>query len=522
MRKEWKQFWMQPQYWVMFLAAEMLFIAVTFRLLESWQDISGMIFFIMAFNLMFLMYGAEQARLEARNHTAELLSSLPYGARYYGLKFLYWVSHSGLWYLVFLASLLVLLRFHHHTELSKSLVTIIFLYTFSNWFVPFLLSLIIGYSLFTLWPSIVTYVVLAALWIVLSPYNHFVQILPAKLLPWLAISDTNFEFTRYLFATEHMIVNSGAVWQRIMSVLAAALIYILAIRVIRKIKVMKVLAVLLVVSIGAIPFLFPNQEISDISRAMELEADPYEPGKYVIESYKMDIRHAGEDHDFSYRADVSLKTEADQFSIALWNVIQIDSLRWNGKQVAYERSGNWVNITLPQEESGEGILHLETRSSAYSDMNPSSFELLPTLPWYPMHPDEAMNPMGSAAREHYEIKLSSAGSDRLITNLDPSFAGTLSGEAYGPMLLNAIYEKHDSIVHLIHYSDETADQSLQSVTSVINRLNKELNADVKIPEQVYVVSSASAFSANPEQIFITPIKVSLEDKIRKYLFNNNR
>lgn len=518
MRKEWKQFWAQPQYWTLFVAAELIFVLVTLRLLEGWQDIPGMIFFIMAFNLLFLLYGAEQARLETRYHTPELVSSLPYAARYYGSKLLFWVSHAALWYAIFLGSLLVFLKFQLHNELSIAIVKIVISYTFYNWFVPFLVSMILGYALFTLWPSLVTYAVLVAVWILLSPYNHYVQLLPSQLFPWLAVSDVNFSITQHIYVTEHMIVNDGARWQRGLVVITAVAVYMLVIPVIRKLKVMRVLIPLLIIGIVLIALLAPNQQISDISRGTALESNPYQSNDYEIEAYKMEIRHPRHDHAFSYTAEVSISTKSNEISFALWGTIHIDSLSWNGKQIPYTRSGNWVSLSLPKGSPGEGTLHLETSSEAYSDVNPTSFELLPTLPWYPMHPDEALDPMGHAKKERYEIKLNAKGFGGLVTNLTKGPGGTLSGETYGPMLLKARYERKGSIVRLVQYSQRTADQKWQSISKIVDKLNKQMKADVKLPQQMYVVSSWSLFSANPDAIFVTPLQISLEEKIRQTLF----
>ncbi|GFN30875.1 hypothetical protein [Paenibacillus xylaniclasticus] len=521
MVKEWKQFWAQPQYWSLFVGAEIIVILVTQRLLSSWQDIPGMIFFIMAFNMLFLLFGTEQARLENKHHTAELISSLPKAVRYYGAKLLFWLTNVALWYLLFVATLLISLELRDGTDLSVGIVRIILAYTFCNWYIPFLVFVIIGYSLFTIWPSIGTYVILAAVWILLSPYNHFIHLLPSKLSQWLAISDINFEHTLNYYVTEHMIINDGVKWQRLLAVMVSVMIYCAAVSVIRKMKMFRLLLPVLLLLVIMIPMVAPSQQVSDIGMNMSIESNSLPKSEYVIHEYQMDIRHERRDHSFSYTADLSITANSNTITFALWKVIHINNLSWNGTELPYERQGNWTSFTVPNGMSLQGTLHLETSSEQYSDVNASSFELLPTMPWYPMHPEEAEDPMGNAKKEQYRITVHTGGTGKLITNLSINKDGILTGEAYGPTLLKAHYVHNDSTVRLIQYDDKAADQRWKSVTSIVDRLNKETHSNLTLPKQVYYVASRSMFSANPDEAFLKPLPVSLEASIRQRFYGQS-
>ncbi|TYP69623.1 hypothetical protein [Paenibacillus methanolicus] len=518
MGKEWKQFWAQPQYWSLFAVSQLVFLGVALRLLEGWQDIPGMIFFMMAFHFLFLLYGAEQARLEAKHHTGELVSSFPNGARYYGIKLAYWVSHAAFWYGLFVVVLLLCLQ-RQGEAITGEIAWIIVLYTGCNWLVPFFVYMVLGYALFSLLPSLTTYVALAAVWILLSPYNHFVQLLPSPLLPWLAISDLNFSITQHLFTTEHMMISDGVRWQRLLAVLGAVAIYAAAVPLVRRKKTVRLLLIPLLVGLILIPAFAPNQRLTDVYGGLTLEPNPFRAtNAYAMNAYTMNIRHARDDHRLSYEAEISMTGKTGPIALALWDAIHIDELKLDGKPLPYERAGNWVKLVLPDGFDGTGVLRLAASTDAYPDVNATSFELLSTLPWYPMEPEEARDPMGHAKKERYDITLEGVDVDRLVTNLTKGEGEALAGEAYGPTLLNAPYAVAGQHVRLIHYPERTARQKLDAVAQLTTEWNHKLNRNVQLPETVYYVSSSANLSANPAELFIKPQQMWLGDLVREKLF----
>jgi hypothetical protein len=126
--------------------------------------------------------------------------------------------------------------------------------------------------------------------------------------------------------------------------------------------------------------------------------------------------------------------------------------------------------------------------------------------------------MGHAKKERYDIRLRARGFDRLLTNLDKGPDGTLRGVAYGPTLLNAPYVRQGPVVRLVQYSERATEQRWRSVSRTVEKLNRERKTDVRLPERVVFVSSFSLLSANPEEMFVTPVPVNLEEPIRRTLF----
>ncbi|WP_281884210.1 hypothetical protein [Paenibacillus sp. YYML68] len=510
MKLEWKQFLNQPQFWGIFLLSELVFIFVGFRVAEQWQDIPSMIFFVMAVNLLYLLYGAEQARLEMKHYIAEQIHSLPRGYRYYVMKLGYWLSHVLLFYLISVVSIIMYFT-SQQVEMNGVVLTMIWTYTFCNWFVPFLISVVIGYSLYSIFPHMSTYLVIVFVWILLGPYNPFVELLPSDLSPYLAVADTNFQLTHYIYVSEHMIVNTGSYWQRIVVVMAAFTIFLASVGLLRRLHQVRILIPTLLAGIVLIAYTAPTPRISDQPGSLQLEPDPYNGNRYSIEAYSMDLHHAEVDHKLSYSLDIQMIANDEHVSFALWDSIHIASLEWNGEKLAFHRQGNWVHVRLPSGQAGAGVLHLEAHTSEYPDVNPTSLLLLSTVPWYPMHPDEAIDPMGNAKKEKYDITLHHTGHNHVKSNLTQREDHVFTGEAYGPTILKGYFNQTNNLLYLVQYDKNDIRNKMNQIRGVYQEMG------ISSPTRLYFVSSATTYSANPDESFTTPLPIPLEQTVKHYL-----
>ncbi|MGW9123895.1 hypothetical protein ACWGPW_02700 [Paenibacillus chitinolyticus] len=518
MLKEFKQLMRQPQYLLLFIFAELASVLLPMKYLEGLRDFPSLIFFVMGFNLLFLLYGAEQARSDHNNHIPELIASLPKGKWYYLQKILYWFIFAFIWYVIFLVCALLYVTYGIHDDATLFQFRITLVYTFFNWLVPFFVSLVLGYSIYTLWPSLAAYLVLISIWILLGPYNSFVGFIRPSWLPLLTVGDTNLSITQSYYQSEHMILNDGAFWQRTLAVLVCFFVFFVSIPLLRKGRKARILMIVCLLVFTCLAGFAPSQKITDVTSEYKFNDAVPDYADFTISSYDMQINHGREDHLFSYVADLNVSTKSDQIPLALWDFMDVQSLSWNGASVPFSRDRNLLFVQLPSGHTETGILSFHVRSEKYGDMNPTSFELLSTLPWYPMDPKEAKDPLHHAIKEKFSVKVNVKDFRGLVTNLSKNENQTLTGVAYGPTLLYGPFTQETDLTIPKFISLKEARAAVSQVAEIINSGRQPSDKVVSLPQHGFIVNSRSIFSANPDEYFLTLTKSKIDSNIFRVFF----
>jgi hypothetical protein len=519
MLKQFKQSLRQPFYLLLFFLAVCVSVILPRNNFERINDLPSMIYFVMGFSLLFLLYGGEQARLDMKSNLPEWIGTLPGGTRFYFQKFGYWFFFAFVWYGVFYLALLLYIKYGKNLYISAMDFTNSLVYTLLCWFLLFFISILLGYSLYTWIPSMLTYVILVAIWVLINPYNYFLGFIPDNYLAWLTVGDPNIIITDSEYRLERMIINDGALYQRLVAVLITSALFFTAVKLTRKKVVAFLTAGLLLVSVGIVA-LAPSQKITESSKILEFTDAPAQNTDYEITGYDMVIHHGRENHAFSYEVDMKIKFHSPTPVFALFDAIKVRSATCNGKPIPFTRPGrDLLQVQLPNNVRNETIVSLQVTSKDYSDVNPTTFELLPTLPWYPMNPKEALDPYHQARKEEYRIDLKVRDKAQVVSNLTLNNNGILSGSVYGPTLLYGpfIKDRIGDIKPAFASTDEAARQ-VDSISRAVKEGNTRTAAALVPPKQVYLGTSHTLFTTNPDESFITLTAARLDRVIFSTLF----
>lgn len=512
-----------------FLAVIFVYLIVSIfaaqSIVKSIDELPSFIYFTMGFSLLFLLYGAEQARFDIQNQLHEFLLPVPHGKKYYLHKLLGWILLTWLVYLIFYTSIVLYITNISEQTLTWQEIYTASLYTLACWYVPFFLSVLLGYTIFTIQSSLMAYPLLIALWLVISPLNRLIGILPDKWASWLAIGDPNAELTEATFMAEHMILNRGSVYQRLLAILVIFSLFLLVVPVFKKSKaVVGSSMIFLAISVGILVFA-PSQLITEEIKAQPKkgyikQADQASHTNYKITSYKMDIEHKGNNHSFAYTAAIEFETEQDSLDLCLFDEMKVEHLLLNGQVLKYAHQGNILHIELPSSFKGKGSLQLQVHSDQYVEVNHTSFQLLATQPWYPMNPMEAAHPYQQAKKEYYEIRIQGANNGKIVSNLKQEGAA-FTGEAYGPTLVYGPYKQEENGVYFQRMggSKFKPDFYQEQVDAAIQEGNSRLGTSIAAPSKLWLVPVTTLdASSNPDEIYLVPSFTKLDRAIFQSIF----
>lgn len=499
---ECKQFVRRPIWIVLFIFSIVICIVLPRGNFTNFYDLPSMVYFVMTINLLFLLFGAEEARFEYKNNLSEQLRNLPYQNKYRIGKITFWGLLSFLYYLIFYASMLSYYVLFEHQELSLYNLQLTFTYTIFVWFIPFFFSILIGYIIFSLLPNISSYLLIILVWFLIMPYNSMLGFIPTFIGAWFINGDPNITQAISYYSLEIMQVNRGYFVQR--SVMLFILISLYALLKLNlTIKSKYSLIVLLLFSLS-IPFLSPfvpqisNEETGIDEKNYFTSTNILEKAtNYTLTSYTFDINHHYNKHSLSYTVKIDLSANNSDIQLALWDEFKVKDLKFNNNHIDYLQKDNIVTLSIPELE-GEIALFIETDN--YDAIAPTSYELLATTPWYPMNPKEALDPYTRGEKESYYINLSN--SSGVSTNLEDVGNNQLEGEAYGPTILKGDFNKLDSFLYPSSINVKEVRVNKERVFNEVDKINQRLATNLSLScESIIVTTLYPTFSANPNECY---------------------
>lgn len=503
MRYETIQFLRQPKWLVLFIGSIIISIILPRAIFSDFYNFPSMIYFVMSINLLFLFFGSEEARLEKKNHLIEQLKGLPFFNKFMINKLIYWVFISFIYYLIFYIAVILYIQFSTDELLTAHILQNTLLYTIMVWFIPFYFSILIGYLIYTLIPSILSYIFIVIVWFLIMPYNSMLGFIPNVIGAWVVNGDPNIEKIISVYQLENMKVNNGYYVQRgFMLILLTSLFALLRLNLSKKLKA----------SVGMtsvfsllIPFLSPYAPQIDNQHGNLLNENIFilteevnnKLFKYNLENYSFTIKHHGNMHELSYDVKVDIKSEQSNIQIALWDDFNVSEVKFNGDSIEYSHNNNLVSLSLPQIE-GELTMSIETDS--YSPIGPTTFELIGTTPWYPMNPLEAVSPYYSGKKEKYEITLENKSN--VYSNLSKVDDRTWRGEVYGPTILKGDFINEDDDIFPIFKDHAEIELNKERIYTQIDSINIKLETDTVLTCQSFIFTTTlSAFNANPDECY---------------------
>ncbi|WP_139180348.1 hypothetical protein [Gracilibacillus ureilyticus] len=505
LKYEIKQFLRRPIWIVLFIVSIIFCIVLPRENFTDIYDLPSMVYFVMCINLLYLFYGAEEARFEQRNYLDEQVRNLPYQNKYRLGKLLYWSLISFTYYLIFFVSILSYYLFYLQVGFALSTFQTTFVYTFFIWFIPFFFSTIIGYILYSLLPNISCYLLIIIVWFLIMPYNSMLGFIPTSLGAWLINGDPNITKVISVYDMEIMKVNRGYYVQRSFMLIILVCLYTLLTFNLKKVG--RYSLVLLLLFSLCIPYFSPfvpqinnRQTNSNIGQKnfftetvlLEKATD------YTLNNYIFDINHHYSKHNLSYKVKINVSADNSDIQLALLDDFKVKDIKFNNKNVTYIHQDNIIALSLP-ELHGEITLTAETET--YDAIAPTSYELIATTPWYPMNPKEALNPYKNGNVESYQINLSELSS--VTTNLEIANDQKLQGEAYGPTILKGNYKEKDNYLYPYSVEIEEIQINKERVFNEIENINDRLAANLAPScESVIVTTLYPAFSANPSECYL--------------------
>lgn len=486
-----------PLWLLLFLAILVVSLIMPAENLTSLEILPGMVYFIMAASLLLMIFGAETARMEKANYQTESLFILPkYRIHLLG-KIIFWLLLSFLFYLLFYLEVIVYIGLMHGNITYESFLASL-LYTLLCWFIPFFLSIVIGYLCYSAIPSIVTYVGIVLIWFLIMPYNSLTGFFAIPVSGWLVAGDPNIEQIHGTYRLEMLQLNYGFYIQRIAMLLLILSIFFAMQLKGKKVRMVCTGGVLVALCIPLISPYVPYITESENIRSFIIDEDLKHKDKFNISEYNFIISHGRSNHELSYMVDIHLEAEEKEISLALLNAFTIIEARWNDESISFTHNQNLLDIQLP---NNKGVLKLQVKTNSFVSVAPTFFELISTIPWYPMHPREATDPYHHALKEKYSIAIENMSPNQIYSNL-PIIDNKFVGEAYGPVLLLGDFERIGAIIAPKFKKKEQIAVHAERTQKIIEGINEKLAVSSKLPEKLYAVSTVNRFTSNPEEAFL--------------------
>ncbi|KOS61078.1 hypothetical protein FJQ98_26395 [Lysinibacillus agricola] len=516
-------FFRQPKWSILFITSIIVSIVLPKNNLTSFSILPLMVYFVMTINLLFLFYGAEEARTEKKNFIIEQFKQLPLYNQMSINKLIIWGFITFGYYAIFYTTLLVYIHYNSTEQLTFYLFKTTLLYTFFMWFLPFYFSIIIGYIVFTFIPNIFSYIFMIFIWFLIMPYNSMLGFIPPSVGAWLINGDPNITSIPSFFPLENMHINNGIYVQRIFMLLILITTFILL--RFRVTKVVKGGLFLLLTASVFIPFISPfvpqiiNEQHFSLS-GKDFEISNFKNKNaysYNLDNYSFVIDHHKNRQELSYEVKFEIFSDFNEVHLALWDDFKIQKVLFNAEEINFEHKNNIVTISLPKS-TGELTFLVETKE--YLSVGPTTFELIGTTPWYPMNPLEAANPLNESRKEHYNIKFKN--NDKVISNLSLDNTGDWKGYMYGPTLLKGEFITENKSTYPFFKNTDEIILNKQRVQSEIDKINKKLLTEVTMTcQNYYTLTTYPAFSANPDECYFFEDENLVQDSaILNQLFLN--
>ncbi|CAM4427149.1 hypothetical protein PATA110616_14955 [Paenibacillus tarimensis] len=467
----------------------------------------GMVYFIMVASLLFFLYGAEEARGEQRRYQLELVRTLPgFTGNRLG-KLLFWMLFTGIFYLIFFMAVVLYILAVHGSETIHE-VPHALLYTVLCWWAPFFLSTVLGYVLYSLTSSLYSYVLISLAWFLIMPYNAMVlgDLMPREVAGWLIVGDPNIELIMGIYDMESQRVNRGFFIQRAVAavVIIGAYIGLTWTRPVRQAALVCMAgALILPVFSPYVPYL--TDESWSVNSYLPAAPLDEEELQYSVDHIYMKVSHGRSNHDLYYRYEADLEAESDTISFALWNDFVVEEVMLGDKRIAYTQQENLLILKLP---SREGRLKLTVATRTYTSVGPNFAELPSVLPWYPMHPAEAIDPYHSGRKESYRLEVTGSESRRIHTNLSPAGKGVWEGQAYGPTIFYGEYVEDGGLLRPAFVSQKAAVRNHNAHQQIVQEARTRLAEAAEMPSKGFIMSTINEFAANPDEYFASPDSIS--------------
>lgn len=466
--------------------------------------VPGMVYFIMVMSLILSIYGAESARSETNQQIDETFSVTPFYRKYFLGKLIYWLILSMIIYVIFYAAVLGYIGFVHQNITSEDVYDS-FVYTFLCWFFPFFFSIIIGYVVYSVVPSLYSYLIIIVVWFLTMPYNSMIGIIPREWSGWMINGDPNIIQIFSSSPLESLGVNKGYYFQRLFMFLILFSGYLL-VKYKRNNNIRITAACILLFSAlipvfsPYVPYITGGEGLSPSSLALPENKERIQ-SDYQVKKYRFHFKHGQSNHKLKYTVDIEIESEQDVIDIVLLDDFRINSTNMNKKPVSMNRSGNLVELKIPERN---GTLQMEIETDTYSAIGPTTVQLVATTPWYPMIPSEAQDPYENGIKEDYEVYWDSPNKNQIWSNLNQLANSQWSGNAYGPTILMGKFGEIDNVVFPKYQSVERVERINKGLEQIFHDNNKKYNKSEQLPAHVYFVTTFYGMQANPEEAYIYP------------------
>ncbi|MFD2114205.1 hypothetical protein [Paenibacillus yanchengensis] len=465
--------------------------------LVSLDVLPGMVFFVMTANLLFMLYGAEFARLEQINYQVEGIQTTPKYRSHLIAKLLFWLLLAFTLSLLFYLEVILYIHFTHNNIVFHQLLSSLN-YIVLCWFLPMYLSIIIGYVYYSFIPSIYSYVGIILIWFLTMPYNSWLGFLPESIAGWLVIGDPNIQQIFGIYDMEIQKVNLGFYVQRLSAVLLIMSLFFLLKSNSKRLRNVMLIGVISSICIPLIspyvPYITEGKQYSSYS----IKEQKLESFNYTINEYNFNITHGKSNHKLEYTVNLHINSESEYIRLALFDSFKVNSASWNHTFINFTQDNNELGLELPQLN---GVLKLEVETDSFASVGPNFFELISTVPWYPMHPTEAVDPYHNAKKENYQIILENIQPSQIISNLVEE-EGAWKGEAFGPTIFFGQYMEQDSIIVPSFKQEPAIQLNLESLDTVVSSIDQYLNVETDLPNRLFMMTTTQTFMLNPEEVFL--------------------
>lgn len=493
----------QPIWLILFAFSIIVSIFLSRDNFTSFSDIPSMVYFVMVANLLFMLYGAEEARSDRKHHLTEQLAVLPLINRYRIGKLLYWCLLAFIYYLAFYVTLVSFLHFYTEEKLTVDVWRETSWYTIFVWFLPFYFSIMIGYVVFTLIPHITSYIVLVFIWFMVMPYNSMLGVIPASIGAWMINGDPNIGQVISTYKLELMKINNGYFVQRIMMLLFlwGCYYYVKPITYTGK----WVLPASIAMIVG-VPLLSPYHPQIDNQEAIYLRDYVYviphdvpaDNLDYQLDHYEFSIHHLKDMHELKYKVEFEIDAVHLEVTLALWDEFAIRDVLFNKKPIPFKQKDDAVYLQLPNKK---GIIEISAGTDTFLPIGPTTYELVATSPWYPMNPLEAADPFHQGKKEQYTITANA--SRNMYSNLPKTGDKTWEGVGYGPTLVKGGFIQTKERLYPAFKDVENIDLNIKRIREQVDQNNQKLDADLQLSCRSFLVLTLyPAFQANPEECYL--------------------